>query len=474
MLHRLIFISIFLFASNFSFGQLEGKVLDVETGQPVPGVVIYGQGDQTLTTTTGKFSLDPSTYGYLVFSHLGYQADTLYLTGDTDSLMVYLVPDYFQLNQILIRGPLLPHKIQSIPSSISYLLGSEVLLSGKATVMEGLNQVPGVYVHSGAWNTNRVTIRGIGSRTPYGTNRIRAYYNDIPLTTGDGTTVIEDIDPSMIHSVEVVKGAKSALYGSGLGGIILLNGKKYLKPGLHGHVGMETGMFGTYQPDANIQYRDGNLSLQAGYAFTHTDGWRQNSEYRRHNLFFNAGLEQEKSSTQLLLNYIDLKAYIPSSLSQETFQIAPDSAANNWLSAKGFEEYRKLLTGIRHVREITSWLESSTVVYLNFFDGYELRPFNILDDDAVQAGVRSHAGFRYRNTRLKIGFEGVFEKYNWSIYDTDSGNFGGLINQFQETRHPFHLFLQGGYDFANGGNIEAGISFNHLRHCSKINWHSLC
>ena len=57
-----------------------------------------------------------------------------------------------------------------------------------------INQAPGVHMASGSLNTHRVVIRGVGSRTPYNTNRIRAYLDDIPLTSGDGISTLEDLD----------------------------------------------------------------------------------------------------------------------------------------------------------------------------------------------------------------------------------------------------------------------------------------
>ena len=33
----------------------------------------------------------------------------------------------------------------------------------------------------------------MGSRDPYGSNRVKAYLNDIPITGGDGVTVLEDL-----------------------------------------------------------------------------------------------------------------------------------------------------------------------------------------------------------------------------------------------------------------------------------------
>ena len=81
-------------------------------------------------------------------------------------------------------------------------------------------------MHSGTYSTNRITIRGIGSRSLFSTNKIRAYFNDIPLTTGDGETVLEDIDPAFIERAEILKGPTSSLYGAGLGGTVNLKGSK--------------------------------------------------------------------------------------------------------------------------------------------------------------------------------------------------------------------------------------------------------
>ena len=69
-------------------------------------------------------------------------------------------------------------------------------------------------MQSGTYATSRIVIRGMGSRTPYNTNRIKFYLNDIPITSSDGVSNPEDINLQMIDRLEVVKGPASALYGS--------------------------------------------------------------------------------------------------------------------------------------------------------------------------------------------------------------------------------------------------------------------
>mgnify|MGYP000509160074 CR=1 FL=1 len=73
------------------------------------------------------------------------------------------------------------------------------------SMVQAMNQIPGVYVFSGALNTNRITIRGIGSRTLFGTNKLRMYYSDIPITDGSGFSSIEAFDLENLSQIEVVK-----------------------------------------------------------------------------------------------------------------------------------------------------------------------------------------------------------------------------------------------------------------------------
>ncbi len=93
-------------------------------------------------------------------------------------------------------------------------------------LVDVINQTPGVYIQSGAINTNRITIRGVGSRTLFGTNKIRAYFNGIPITNGAGETTIDSYNASIIGNLEIVKGPKATKYGSNLGGTLLLSTNK--------------------------------------------------------------------------------------------------------------------------------------------------------------------------------------------------------------------------------------------------------
>lgn len=126
------------------------------------------------------------------------------------------------LQEVVVNAYQINTRLMQVPGSISLISGKDVNTADGNNLSNTLHSIPGVYMHSGTYATSRIIIRGVGSRTPYNTNRIKSYINDIPLTSSDGISTPEDIDLSGIGRIEIIKGPASALYGSGLGGSINL------------------------------------------------------------------------------------------------------------------------------------------------------------------------------------------------------------------------------------------------------------
>src|SRR5690606_31444821 len=126
------------------------------------------------------------------------------------------------LNELIVNAFQINTRLHQAPGAISVLSGEEIQTADGNNFANTLHAMPGIYMHSGTYATSRIVIRGVGSRTPYNTNRIKSYLNDIPITSSDGISAPEDIDLMGIGRIEVIKGPASVLYGSGLGGSINL------------------------------------------------------------------------------------------------------------------------------------------------------------------------------------------------------------------------------------------------------------
>ena len=114
--------------------------------------------------------------------------------------------DTLALSAVILEASPIKNVLQNAASSVSVITTAAINTTDGVILTPVLNKIPGLYMQQGGLNTNRITIRGIGARSQYGTNRIKAYFDGIPLSSGEGETVVEDIDVATIEKIEIIKG----------------------------------------------------------------------------------------------------------------------------------------------------------------------------------------------------------------------------------------------------------------------------
>ncbi|MFO7977790.1 MAG: TonB-dependent receptor plug domain-containing protein, partial [Bacteroidales bacterium] len=130
------------------------------------------------------------------------------------------------LEEVVVSAFNTSRRLLVTPGSLTMISARQIEQQNTPTILPLLNLASGVYAHSGTISTSRITIRGIGARIPYGTGKIRAYFNNIPLTNGSGLSIVEYIDPSVIERIEIIKGPATSAYGAGLGGTINITARQ--------------------------------------------------------------------------------------------------------------------------------------------------------------------------------------------------------------------------------------------------------
>ncbi|MGS2762205.1 TonB-dependent receptor family protein [Sinomicrobium sp. M5D2P9] len=333
-----------------------------------------------------------------------------------------------------------------------------------------INQIPGVYMLSGGMNVNRITIRGVGARTPYGSNKVRTYLDDIPITNGIGETSIEVFDPESISQVEIIQGPKAVTYGTNLGGALLLRSvtpsKSYVRNSF---------TFGSYQllkNTTNAVYAGEKLSVNLNYEHLETDGYRENSAYRRNAVLLNSSYRfNDNNSLTILFNQIDYNAYIPSSISKTVLEENPQQAASNWLEAKGYKNSKTTLAGLSYTHRFNPNLQNTTSIFYTYTDHYEPRPFNILAGFTNGYGIRSvfRQDFAFRNEKatIHLGTEMYKDMYNWetieNLYLENDGNGtleGAQLSDNKEYRNQLHLFSSLTLPLTRGLKVQLGLNTN--------------
>nr|WP_321357355.1 TonB-dependent receptor [uncultured Draconibacterium sp.] len=368
-----------------------------------------------------------------------------------------------QIEEITITAFRSPYNIFNTPAPVN-LLQPEQLESGDAlTPIDALNRIPGILMHHGTFNTNRLTIRGIGSRTPYGTNKIKAYFGEIPLTTGDGETVLEDLENSAIQRVEIIKGPSSSLYGAGLAGVLLFHPKTVVKDFVQNKTTVAS--FGTFKNTLSAGVTTNKLQIYTLGALLSSDGYRENNSTSRSNLLINSIYNfSEKSNLQFLLKATKMKGYIPSSLDLDTYNNDPKSAAHNWASIKGFEEYTNSQFGASFNRFTLNDGKISVGIFGSIRDLEELRPFNRLKESSDYIGWRAYiqkvvATEEFRMV-MTTGLEMFRETYDWQTFDNDNDQ---LLSDNNEKRQYENLFVQLESNIKERVFISAGLNGNLTR-----------
>jgi len=451
---------------------IRGKVIDSETGTPLFGVRISTASFPVniVSEYNGDFIL-PKT-GTYTFEREGYQTKEMVISSDA-YLIVQMNVKVSELDEVVVHSNQIPVARRNSVASVEVLTKRDIERGNDINISEALNRVPGVFVQSGALNTNRFTIRGIGSRNLFGTSKIRAYFKDIPLTNGSGETTIEDFELAAISRVEILKGSTTTIYGAGLGGTIHLTPQNAYIDETSVNTQLTTGSFGLFKTAINFNHGTQSNSFRGVYSNTHVDGYRDNNQYNRQTLTFTSNhFINEKNSVTTLLSLVNLKAFIPSSLNEDDFLNDPTAAAFTWGQAQGFEDSERAIFGVTWDHLYNESSKQVTSVFGSLRNGYEPRPFNVLEENTAAYGIRSRflGSVTLFNKRMKytIGGEYFKDRYISKTFQNLYREFpagtgsvqGALLSDFKENRSYYNLFFEARYLLFPKTTMVVGLNYN--------------
>lgn len=220
----IIILVVFISSNCFSLSKITGKVTDKADGSPLVGASIRleGTGLGTFAGKDGGFTLKgikKAKYTLLV-TIVGYESKHIpvqVLDNDSVYLSIELKSKPLSTGEVVVSANKRIQAVQDIPISISVVSNNDLITRGSTTFDEALRYVPGIIM-----NKDNVNLRG-SSGFAFGLgSRVALLVDGFPLLSGDQGDMKYDAIPIFnIEQIEIVKGAGSALYGSGaLGGVI--------------------------------------------------------------------------------------------------------------------------------------------------------------------------------------------------------------------------------------------------------------
>jgi TonB-linked SusC/RagA family outer membrane protein len=208
------------FAQNVT---VRGTVND-KTGAPLPGVTVIVKGTQTGTQTDskGNYSISAPSNAVLTFSFIGFEA-TDKSVGGQGTINITLNEASTNLNEVVVVGFGTQKKVL-VTGAIAHVSSADLQDQQNSRIDQALQgRAAGVFVSQATGSPGSqptVLIRGAGSIN-----------NASPLYVLDGVVIsnggYENINPDDIASIDVLKDASAAIYGSrAANGVILITTKK--------------------------------------------------------------------------------------------------------------------------------------------------------------------------------------------------------------------------------------------------------
>ncbi|WP_298534431.1 TonB-dependent receptor [uncultured Algibacter sp.] len=457
---------------GFSQSHVKGKITDSSTGTILSNVTITNASTQesSISQTNGTFKVPK--FGEYLFKKEGYLSKAVNLKKNT-FYIIQLEINPFELNEVIIETNQIPKKLLNSSASVSIISSKDIKRSNNTDFAPVLNRVTGVFMQNGALNTNRITIRGIGSRNLFGTSKIRAYFNDIPLTNGSGETTIEDFELASLSRIEIIKGASSSIYGAGLGGVIHLRSQNALLNQTDVGTELSIGSFGLTKGIVQINHGSDKNSFRAIYSNTHSDGYRENNEYDRQTFTISTNHYINPSNElTFLASYVDLKAFIPSSLNETNYLNSPKSAAFTWKASRGFEDSNRGIFGVSWNHDFSQHIKQQTSIFSSFREAYEPRPFNILKENTFAIGMRSRllGTSKLLNKKINwtVGGEFFKDTYKYQTFENLYKDFppgngsveGDQLSNFKEKRNYYNIFIDSNFSITYTTLLSLGFNFN--------------
>lgn len=211
-------------------------------------------------------------------------------------------------------------EIQRTPGAVSLVPAETYKTSTPAvTLKDALDFTPGVFVQPKWGEDTRLSIRGSGlSRNFHGRGVQLLMDGVIPITTADGGSDFQEIDPTAYRYLEVFKGGNALRYGANqLGGAI-----NFVMP-----TGYDSEAFGARLDIGSFGFRkttvsSGGVFGAADYFITGTwqeqDGFRDHSSGESVRGAMNIGYKLSRNvETRFYLNANDIQQDIPGSVTKQ-------------------------------------------------------------------------------------------------------------------------------------------------------------
>lgn len=314
-----------------------------------------------------------------------------------------------KLDEVRVQAAHSSITIGQAPLSVSYLNRSEADMTARPA--ETLNEL--TFTLPGVWISNRenhalgerMNIRGMGWRSPFGVRGITVVLDDIPLTVADGQTILNVVDPAMVQSLELLRGPSATFWGNSSGGVLYLR----TRPPADAPTFSYRTYAGSYETMKHeVRWHDivNGVRLNAYGTYSKSDGFRDHSASQYFRGGFSAGFDVTANSTfEARLIYSGMpKAQHPGSLPGDVAENSPSMAWPSFKNLDAGKDFQQVMLSGNYVHQLESGLLNIST-HTTYRDLNNPLPFGVIIVDRLAGGSRASYDFENLPLNLQVGGE---------------------------------------------------------------------
>ena len=368
-----------------------------------------------------------------------------------------------------------PAAIQGVGRETIEAAGPQVNLS------EAINRIPGITVlnRQNYAQDLQLSIRGSGSRSPFGIRGARLIVDGIPATMPDGQGQASTISLPSAQRIEVLRGPLAQLYGNAAGGVLqVFTADGPARPEVRTSV--DAGSDGLRRYGLQAAGQSGSLNYLIDHSDFSTDGWRTNSAAKRRHT--NARLRwtaSENTKVTLVANAFDQPVSgDPLGLTREQFEADPRQAVANSTLYHAGKDVSQNQVGLVVDHKLDAQSDISARVYSGQrdLDNRLSIPLFVQTAPTAAGGVvqldRRYSGAGLRYTRRIPAGEGQVQLTAGLDHERMSERRRGFINNLGEqgalkrdeddSVHSTGLYAQADWAINEAWSAVAGLRANRV------------
>jgi iron complex outermembrane receptor protein len=380
------------------------------------------------------------------------------------------------MGEIVVTATRDTQEIRKAPANVTVITAEEINNSGATTVVEILDKLESVQIHTYSGNSSQayIDMRGIGGDNPYGKTLVMLDGRRLNRTDMASINWLQT-PVNTIERIEIVRGPGSVLYGdAAIGGVINIITKKGTgEPKFNAAVLM--GSYGLNDERVGVTGATGHWTYAVTGENNFTSGYRDRSKYSAQGGGFDGGYSaNDLLNVSLGVSFNKTDYQMPGTLTKEQMEQDRQQYQPGHSDDDGSDKYTNVNLGIKSFWGSWGQLEinflygkkdlqtnmASWYVYSDInADTYGITPKYILAKEIFGFDNKVIVGVDYYNEPYKKDFYGDRERTaKSSSADFTRGSLGYYVrDEFSILKN---LILSGGYRFEQASIKGSNVDFS--------------